>query len=281
MAGRNLLEESHGPQYDGSLAQTYSFVASHLLETRKDLRLLEHCVFDARSVLPSWIPDWRVPKNAPISDWRFNNTASLYTDLVYEISDENLHLKGFILDAVQIFPPILLKGERIDVESLLCEAANLDAIYAPTNELSKTALVRTVHGDLGHDVQEAYIYLIDTSDEREVLEVLLALPVVKDVNELDLFVHMFFVKQRHSSKYAFTGRKYFRSRTGYIGLVPDATQEGDKICVFFGGDTPSVIRPSGDKYLLIGACYVHGIMKGEAMIAFEERGGVPENFFII
>jgi hypothetical protein len=283
LAGINLVGKSQVLQYSRSLVDTYSFVVTNWLEKTKDLRILEHCSFDSCSDLPSWIPDWRIPVHAPVSDWQRNNSrASAHTSLFYQTLDKVLHLKGFIFDVANIFPPVSLNNQdSIDISSLLSEAERLNSRYRPTNEPSKTALVRTVHADLAPNVQEAYVYLFATPEEQKDLDLPLAYPVVKDVNALDMFVRSFFVKQRRASKYAFTGRKYFQSRTGYIGLVPDATQEGDKICVFFGGDTPFVIRPSGDQYLLIGACYVHGIMKGEAMVEFEDRVGVPENFFII
>jgi hypothetical protein len=42
-------------------------------------------------------------------------------------------------------------------------------------------------------------------------------------------------------------------------------QEGDIICVPFGGKVPFSLKPLGDQYLLVGECYVHGLMDGEAM----------------
>jgi hypothetical protein len=48
--------------------------------------------------------------------------------------------------------------------------------------------------------------------------------------------------------------------------VPDDTEKGDLICVFDGGEVPYLLRPAGnDSYILIGECYLHGIMDGEAM----------------
>ena len=80
---------------------------------------------------------------------------------------------------------------------------------------------------------------------------------------------------------AMDGRKYFISNKHYLGLVPDASQEGDSICIFIGGKTPFVIRPAGENYQLIGACYVHGVMYGEAMEDFEKQGRKMQDIVLI
>jgi hypothetical protein len=61
------------------------------------------------------------------------------------------------------------------------------------------------------------------------------------------------------------GRIFFRSRTGHVGFAPQATRRGDVLCVFPGYTVPFVIRPAERRiqYKLIGACYVHGLMKGK------------------
>jgi hypothetical protein len=62
------------------------------------------------------------------------------------------------------------------------------------------------------------------------------------------------------------GTRIFRCGKGFIGTGPRNMEAGDIVCVLFGGQTPFVLRPSpGDKYELIGPCYVHGVMDGEVM----------------
>jgi hypothetical protein len=64
------------------------------------------------------------------------------------------------------------------------------------------------------------------------------------------------------------GRK-FRVCQCHIGIVPEAAQEGDMMSIFMRGMTPFVIRPAGENYKLIAACYVHGTMLCEALMKFE------------
>lgn len=56
------------------------------------------------------------------------------------------------------------------------------------------------------------------------------------------------------------------TRKGYICQVPPEVQQGDVVAIFYGCDLPYVLRPSRrGRYRLIGNCYVHGIMDGEAL----------------
>jgi len=52
---------------------------------------------------------------------------------------------------------------------------------------------------------------------------------------------------------------------GYIGLGPKITRAGDIVCVVFGYYNPVVLRPQEGYYQLIGICYLHGTMQGEAV----------------
>jgi hypothetical protein len=48
-------------------------------------------------------------------------------------------------------------------------------------------------------------------------------------------------------------------------MCPEATERGDVISVLLGGSMPLMLRPAGGQFRLVGECYVHGIMRGEAM----------------
>jgi len=80
--------------------------------------------------------------------------------------------------------------------------------------------------------------------------------------------------------YYTNNRRLFATAQGYIGLGPCAMQEYDILCVLFGCLVPFVLRPSGERYRLVGECYVHGIMQGEA-IQVLERGEYMEQEFVL
>lgn len=85
-------------------------------------------------------------------------------------------------------------------------------------------------------------------------------------------------------------RRFAVTRRGYFVLGPDALQTGDVVVVLRGGKVPFVLRKvsvgggggGGDddneeRWVLVGECYVHGLMDGEGW----DVEGVEEQVFAI
>jgi hypothetical protein len=67
-----------------------------------------------------------------------------------------------------------------------------------------------------------------------------------------------------------SSRRVFRTHKNYLGNGPRRTRPGDKVWILAGAKVPFVLRPQENgKHVLVGDCYVHGIMHGEA---FERQG---------
>jgi hypothetical protein len=78
-------------------------------------------------------------------------------------------------------------------------------------------------------------------------------------------------------------RRLFVTLNGFLGLGPDTVQEGDILAVLAGGDVPYLLRhiqkgtklprvadapcDASNRYLLVGECFVQGLMDGEAVEA--------------
>ena len=73
-------------------------------------------------------------------------------------------------------------------------------------------------------------------------------------------------------------RKFFFTHRGFFGLGPGALRKGDRLAVLLGSDVPFVIReaepdaldptmpvPHDTKFKLVGECFVHGLMQGQAV----------------
>jgi hypothetical protein len=80
-------------------------------------------------------------------------------------------------------------------------------------------------------------------------------------------------------------RRHFVSASGYQGLGPAQIQHNDIIVVLFGGCCPYVLRETYRNsdlagYLVVGECYVHGLMDGEA-IAEWKKGQLSSKLFLL
>ncbi|GAW13927.1 hypothetical protein ANO14919_033190 [Xylariales sp. No.14919] len=66
---------------------------------------------------------------------------------------------------------------------------------------------------------------------------------------------------------------YCITKRGYVARTPVSARVGDKVCVFFGGKVPMLLRQQeGPEYFrLAGEIYVHGIMQGAGMKAMKDQ----------
>lgn len=88
-------------------------------------------------------------------------------------------------------------------------------------------------------------------------------------------------KWSHEASLISRYRRLGLSAQGHFVLGPDGVEPGDAVVMLYGGMAPFVLRRRGprseDGWLLIGECYVHGMMNGEALTM---KGAVEETFSI-
>ena len=63
-------------------------------------------------------------------------------------------------------------------------------------------------------------------------------------------------------------RSFFITAEGFFGLAPITCRENDRVVVLLGCQSPMVLRPQDgtENHLVVGECYVHGWMDGEAFL---------------
>lgn len=68
-----------------------------------------------------------------------------------------------------------------------------------------------------------------------------------------------------------TGRAFFCTFSGYLGLGPALLQEGDEVWLAMGAKMPFVFRRVGvGIFKILGQTYLHGVMRGEAVAGLTE-----------
>ncbi|KAI1193673.1 heterokaryon incompatibility protein-domain-containing protein [Nemania serpens] len=85
------------------------------------------------------------------------------------------------------------------------------------------------------------------------------------------FVRTWLSKVRHVEEgiaYFSKGRRFAGTDGGLIGWVPEEAIEGDAVVIPYGSKVPLVVRSDGKgRYKLVGDCYIHGLMDGQAINA--------------
>ncbi|KAK2761021.1 het domain-containing protein [Colletotrichum kahawae] len=253
--------------------------------------------------LPSWVPDWRLYQSHILSEPTSPHHAAgrSQPDLRADEDSKTLHIKGVIVDIVaacsEPFRPreFHVNGSEwsVAIQEVwrdVCGQSsgfNLSKEYLPNRQLFQggeieglalfayvqtlsNACVATAWQDNNHPYESiptqqwfahgvSYLIRAAAGDSSSY--------AVSDDNYNKLRESAAggdAAKWARAANGASCNRKFARTRDGYYVLGPRVMEPGDVICVLYGGKMPFCLRPWGKKnYLLVGECYVHGIMDGE------------------
>ncbi|KAL8917298.1 MAG: hypothetical protein Q9208_008019 [Pyrenodesmia sp. 3 TL-2023] len=254
--------------------------------------------------LPSWVPDWREHESHVLSEPTSCHRAhaSRPAELDIERAAKVLKLRGIKVDvleacsdpiqqnefhfnqsrrplAIESFWRDICRKTRFDLKDRYLDDPNGDhAVFAYTQTLSSGGNA-TASWDARHyheiDCEEWFAqgaaYLTAALAETDLVSAELRDRAVGG----DLY------KWTRAANGSASNRSFGRTTQGRYVLGPKVMETGDVVCVLFGGKMPFVLRPWDDgRFLLVGECYVHGLMQGEA-IELLERGEVDEETFRI
>jgi hypothetical protein len=247
---RNVLAIEGSEMFDSALLQVYD---------------------DSRGVWPSWIPDWRRPRlRANIFPRtlksEFSNTCpvtpayaasghdpKVFTSLIgtldlVTIKGYELRIYGFQVDIIRDLTGLNLENYapnsnlKLLLDSQDTLPFDIEDLYA-TGETVSDAFLRTINADVVITGSQALYRIKDSAAE-------LRNPTSGTGTD---------------PSYICNGRQFSVTASNSIGLVPKLATIGDEIFLLAGGKFLYVLRPQGDFYRLIGECYIHGLMDGEAL----------------
>jgi hypothetical protein len=196
--------------------------------------------------------------------------ASRNSEAILSIStdDQNLRVRGQKFDRVKVLP---LADPKAYTESVVNEQVmegwrmscniGFSLTKYPTGEPVGEVVMRTLCWDWisrsSHERSRLLLKKIE-NNFREWHRLLITTSTLEEYEEQ---VH---IKQNLFDLEIQLGTALCTTAKGYLAAVPYVTKVGDCIAVLAGGRLPFVLRPTGDHYRLVGPCYVHGIMNGEA-----------------
>lgn len=253
---------------------------------------------------PSWVPDWREHESHILSEptCSHNAHAGRLSDLEIDKAAKVLKLRGIMIDVLEASSePIQQKEFHLDktrrvlaIESLwreICGKTGFDlkahylddpkddhAVFAYMQTLSSGG-VATASWDTRHyheiNCEEWF------AQSAAYLTAALAHTDLVSTELKDKAVGGDLYKWTRAANGSASNRSLGRTAQGRYALGPKVMEKGDVVCVLFGGKMPFLLRPWNDgKFLLVGECYVHGLMQGEAIEMLGRERIAEETFHI-
>ena len=280
------VSRSLSPSYSTSVKDLFTAVAKHIIRASGELRIL--CSVESPKhvdgeAFPSWVPDWRASSESLRNVLHDRNPRSPYRATRESVLDydpstngDRLHLYGIPIGAVD------QSGRYNDFHSI--SDFNLGSRYDHTNQPITAALrqAQTLERDVAYErigikhpdrriLADFFDIPMKSRIRRRkckqcpISPTLPALPMEKAKE------HIYTAQLFRECSKNIKSRAFFTTDSRYLGLGPTCTAAGDQIFLLIGSDLPFILRPAGNEFELVGACYVHGIMYGE---------GLCQNFYI-
>ncbi|KAL2065433.1 hypothetical protein VTL71DRAFT_3103 [Oculimacula yallundae] len=246
------------------------------------------------TALPSWVPDWtKIENGQPFVLYsgrtRFSASGGLSTQAWYSDHGRMLHTIGEVVDSIRVVRPASQFCKTLPSDSSFETHAQVSELITWLAECHR--LAADAQGLLSEDRYEQFWRTMTcelTGDAHPVpseygnyfrkywgfLEAMgKSLPTLppcrgQEADELD---STSFDSIAHdlveSSLITWASRRRFCTTTsGRLAFMPPIAREGDLICILYGGEVPYLLRRRADgTYMVVGECYVNGIMHGEAL----------------
>ena len=264
------------PDYTKTVNQVYQDVVLSTLNNTDNIDILEYCEMQQLPLessdslqIPSWVPDWTFPR---LTQRMISKNASGNSKAETSNDSDVLWVSGTYV-------------ARIDhVERIMCDS--VPSLILAIQDFSQKFLsdVKSASYVSGGSKLDAYCRtLCDDHFVDKCLPAPASMPVFSESREWlssilspsETGIEIDFKVATVDEPYDYVqwirhfcnGRSFFTTEEGHIGLAPRAARPGDRVCVLLGSDAPLLLRPTEDKqYQLVGPCYTHGIMSGEALL---------------
>ncbi|KAF4977721.1 hypothetical protein FZEAL_5815 [Fusarium zealandicum] len=294
------------PDYSRSIEDIYYDVAARELSGCESLLLLSTsygvpATYTRRPVtkgdLPTWVPDWRLVPLHIIGVPQAPHRASgdLHPQLHIDDRGRTLHIRGVRIDRLRqptwtfwgnAFQLRRTPGRQLAIE-LIWRVCGRNRFFSlqqryPNGDSAFFALVQTLtNACVGYDRTRPYEDIPKTEWlANGAAYVVRALgkhrTIAPELHELAQSGDAF--KWSHEATLVTRYRAFAVTAGGYFVLGPDVMELGDVVAVLYGGRTPFLLRKmENSRWMLVGECYVHGLMNGEAL----EWDGLRDEEFVI
>lgn len=292
--------------YETSIARVYSDVSKFIVTRDRSIKLLSACQSYGSGVsgLPSWAPDWSIEARfrpmRPLCSWTgddqsgvFNASRSLPARVDIAADLRTMRVQGLPIGKVAVLgthiendgdtteTPVTLKRMFTLFQDWWPLAKTHTPALTADGERRADAFWRTIITDMNTFAQKA-----TRSVEGAQFRLWMTLSSAASFEPEDLILgdeappqFMAFIA---TFQQATRNRRFFITEDGHMGLGPRLIEPGDLVCVLLGSQVPFVLRRKVDHdgYVLVGECYCHGVMNGEAVRGLDEGEVVLRDFIL-
>ncbi|KAL8372593.1 hypothetical protein RB595_002099 [Gaeumannomyces hyphopodioides] len=234
------------------------------------------------STLPSWVIDYSLPISELGTTDRYHHQIPLYnagrgtTAKATNIENSILVLEGVAVDRLSTVGEVMSVPYGPPRPDILKQWLELASQAENTSPNWKQDFWRVICGDVEVDCAATYRRIGRTADTEPSPDEWIA---IQDGTG---------TPNRPEVKAATALRKFFVGEKGHMGLAPETAGRAatlvfgkEQVFVIPGGKTPFLLRSAGVRHVpglgmklchhLIGDCYLHGFMDGEAMQDFDKN----------
>ena len=232
-------------------------------------------------VAPSWVPHWHMtgiehdePETLASIFAADDDTIPYVETVLDDIDHGRLTVPGYVVDTLSeclttTTPEALLDGERTchlieDIRGLL--KGRFSAVDARALGTTLVAGTNSVRERLSEDECNDFSAWSTYIEEFKQIPGMPGSNKAPDGNDAKVSAYDYAVW------HALRNRRFFITTSGFMGLGPRTMQPQDQIAVLHGCRWPVILRPGDDHFKMLGTCYVHGIMDGEAIREKKNEG---------
>ena len=279
------------PDYSLDTVEVYTYVAKKILVDQEEVDLLayiqhgRHLPIDRASWVPSWVERYtsylcfsgrKTSGNAHKMVSKLKSSSSM-PDVVSirgVAVDSIVSLMGNEFDQANAWHPDLAESMKALIHELEPRFDDERLAHTLTAGIDSDGYLVEDHDAL----MDEYRAFKSCDFDRHAVTIRIAKDLSGDDSSHLPAGHRFFA----NSGRTVLGRRCFVTQSGMLGLGPLAMAEGDIVVVLFGGLVPFLLRPTADKqrYRLVGECYVHDVMNGQAVAKWRESGEPATDFHI-
>ena len=255
------------PDYRKSTAQVYEETFMAWFARTWTLDLLRYCQFDKDSHgMPSWVPNWAVRK--PVERIPQHFSASGWSK-AYANSEPNGVLTvlgiraGVVTSSEFLRPPSQMDEDCVAfIRGIAKQQADSTSRKTSREKIDDvcTTLCCSSFSDIFQPPKSAFP---DLKTSKHFLKCLVESEADPEPSsQLTAGVRRYIQAISFHTK----DRSFITTEDGRIGVAPEETSTGGEIVVILGCNSPIVLRPTAQGYLVIGECYLHGYMQAESLL---------------